>query len=230
MRRPRHADRTRSSFALKCRRSAARSESAARASKFECGRPKTVLPDSKPETIRALSASRGSLLGCRAEPIPFCPQPVSWRAGAGRGLPSEFRCPLLSHCGHELLVVRITGYDPQQTFPCTRQCPALASLRHGFCILSLSFAAQTAAAALYRRMFIDQARATGGANRPPPNDPLARSVSKKNTMMSFGSMPASPSFSTKATTRAFFLSVSVPEDTSTSIINIWSERGLGSAG
>jgi hypothetical protein len=29
-------------------------------------------------------------------------------------------------------------------------------------------------------MFIDQARATGGANRPPPNDPLARSVSKKN--------------------------------------------------
>src|SRR6266851_2174115 len=50
-------------------------------------------------------------------------------------------------------------------------------------------------------MFIDQARATGGANRPPPNDPLARSVSKKNTMMSFGSMPASPSFSTKATTR-----------------------------
>ena len=45
--------------------------------------------------------------------------------------------------------------------------------------------------------FIDQARATGGANPAPPNDPLARSVSKKNTMMSFGSMPASSSFSTK---------------------------------
>ena len=32
----------------------------------------------------------------------------------------------------------------------------------------------------------DQAKATGGANRPPPNDPLARSVSKKNTIMSLG--------------------------------------------
>ena len=80
------------------------------------------------------------------------------------------------------------------------------------------------------RVFIDQAKATGGANRPPPNDPLARSVSKKNTIMSFGSMPASPSFSTRAATRPFFLLMSVPEDTSTSIINIWSVRGLGSAG
>jgi hypothetical protein len=79
-------------------------------------------------------------------------------------------------------------------------------------------------------MFIDQEKTTGGANRPPPNDPLARSVSKKNTMISFGSMPASPSFSTKAATRPFFLSVSVPEDTSASIINICSERGFGSAG
>jgi hypothetical protein len=66
------------------------------------------------------------------------------------------------------------------------------------------------------QVFINQAKATGGANRPPPNDPLARSVSKKNTMISFGSMPASPSFSTKAVTRRFFLSVSVPEDTNTS--------------
>jgi hypothetical protein len=39
-------------------------------------------------------------------------------------------------------------------------------------------------------MFIDQAKATGGANRPPPNVPFARPVSKKNTMMSFGSMPS----------------------------------------
>jgi hypothetical protein len=76
----------------------------------------------------------------------------------------------------------------------------------------------------------DQAKATGGANRPPPNDPLARSVSKKNTIMSFGSIPASPSFSTKAATRLFFLLASVPEDISTSIINIWSVRGFGSAG
>jgi hypothetical protein len=30
--------------------------------------------------------------------------------------------------------------------------------------------------------------------------------------------------------KTFFRLVSVPEDTSTSIINIWSERGLGSAG
>jgi hypothetical protein len=80
------------------------------------------------------------------------------------------------------------------------------------------------------RVFIDQAKATGDANRPPPNDPLARSVSKKNTIMSLGSMPASPSFSTGAATRSFFLLVSVPEDTSTSIISIWSVRGLGSAG
>src|ERR1700730_9115603 len=55
-----------------------------------------------------------------------------------------------------------------------------------------------------------QATATGGANRPPPNDPLARSVSKKNTIMSFGSMPASPSFSTRPATRPFFLLVSSP--------------------
>jgi hypothetical protein len=67
-------------------------------------------------------------------------------------------------------------------------------------------------------------------DRPPPNDPLARSVSKKNTMMSFGLCLLRQVFSTKATTRPFFLSVSVPEDTSTSIINIWSERGFGSAG
>ena len=76
----------------------------------------------------------------------------------------------------------------------------------------------------------NQAKATGGANLPPPNDPLARSVSKKNTIMSFGSMPASPRFSTRAATRPFFLSVSVPEDTNTSIINTWSVRGLGSSG
>jgi hypothetical protein len=34
----------------------------------------------------------------------------------------------------------------------------------------------------------------------------------------------------RGATRLFFLSVSVPEDTSTSIINIWSVRGLRSAG
>jgi hypothetical protein len=79
-------------------------------------------------------------------------------------------------------------------------------------------------------MRADQAKATGGANRPPPSDPLARSVSKKNTIMSFGSTSAWPSFSTRAATRPFFLLVSVPEDTSTSIINIWSVRGLGGAG
>src|ERR1700722_6796015 len=77
---------------------------------------------------------------------------------------------------------------------------------------------------------IDQAKTTGGANRPLENDPLARSVSKKNTIMSFGSMPASPSFSTRAATRTLFLLASVPEDTSTSIIDSWSVRGLGSAG
>jgi hypothetical protein len=50
-------------------------------------------------------------------------------------------------------------------------------------------------------------------------------------MMSFGSMPASPSVFDQGGNKAFFfLSVSVPEDTSTSIITIWSERGLGRAG
>jgi hypothetical protein len=53
-------------------------------------------------------------------------------------------------------------------------------------------------------VFIDQAKATGGANRPPPNDPLARSVSKENTIMSFGSMPASPSFSNQGGNKTFF--------------------------
>jgi hypothetical protein len=36
------------------------------------------------------------------------------------------------------------------------------------------------------------AKATGGANWLPPNDPLARSVSKKNTMMSGGTKRVPP--------------------------------------
>jgi hypothetical protein len=70
----------------------------------------------------------------------------------------------------------------------------------------------------------------GGANWPPPNDPLARSVSKRHHDVIGIDAGFAKFFSTSAATRPFFLPVSVPEDTSTSIINIWSERGLGSAG
>jgi hypothetical protein len=76
-------------------------------------------------------------------------------------------------------------------------------------------------------MFIDQAKATGGANRPPPNDPLARSISHDVVWVDacFAKF-----FRPRRQQGHFFLSVSVPEDTSTSTITIWSERGLGRAG
>src|SRR5260370_37588675 len=46
-------------------------------------------------------------------------------------------------------------------------------------------------------------------------------------MISFGSVPAASNTSTKAASRRVFLSASVPDDTGTSIISIFSGRGLG---
>src|ERR1700722_20186233 len=78
-----------------------------------------------------------------------------------------------------------------------------------------------------RWVFIDQAKATGGAYWPPPNNRLARSVFKKNIVILLGSTPATPMFSTSAVTRLLFLSVSLPEETSTSIIKHLVRAGLG---
>src|SRR5580692_6697287 len=49
-------------------------------------------------------------------------------------------------------------------------------------------------------------------------------------MISFGSVPAAPSTSTKAASRRVFPSASVPYDTRTSVISIFSGRGFGKPG
>jgi hypothetical protein len=61
-------------------------------------------------------------------------------------------------------------------------------------------------------------------------DCVARSISRKKTTISFGSVQAPSSSSTKAASKRLFLSASVPDDTSTSIISIVSVRGFGKPG
>jgi hypothetical protein len=71
---------------------------------------------------------------------------------------------------------------------------------------------------------------TGRARRPPPKELLARSISPKKTMTSFGSVPAACRRVTIAARSERFLASSVPDESRASIIRTCSLRGFCRSG